>query len=47
MKTFKEFILEIYLNEKSFPSRKEAEDYHKENPPYGDEPLKCLVLLKS
>ena len=37
----------IDISEKSFPSRKEAEDYHKENPPYGDEPLKCLVLLKS
>jgi len=33
MKTFREFILE-----KSFSSRKEAEEYHKENPPYGDEP---------
>jgi len=35
MKTFKEFI---FITEKSFSSRKEAEDYHKENPPYGDEP---------
>jgi len=33
MKTFKEFI-----SEKSFSSRKEAEKYHEENPPYGDEP---------
>lgn len=28
----------IDISEKSFPSRKEAEDYHKENPPYGNEP---------
>jgi hypothetical protein len=33
MKTFREFILE-----KSFSSRKESEEYHRENPPYGDEP---------
>jgi hypothetical protein len=38
MKTFKEFLEELYLTEKTFSTRQQAVDYHKENPPYGDEP---------
>lgn len=37
-KTFKEFVEEAYLIEKTFSTRQAAVDYHKENPPYGDEP---------
>jgi len=45
MKTFREFIEEAYLIEKTFSSRAEAEKYHKENPPFGGEPY--IIKQKS
>jgi hypothetical protein len=38
MKTFKEFITEAYLIEKTTSSKAEGEKYHEENPPFGGEP---------
>jgi hypothetical protein len=40
MKTFKKFLEEAYLSEKTFSSRQEADEYHKENPPFGGEPYR-------
>lgn len=38
MKTFREFLEEAYLLEKTTSSKAEGDEYHEENPPYGDEP---------
>lgn len=46
-KTFKEFVEEAYLIEKTFPNKQAAVDYHKENPPYGDEPYHIRRKNKS
>jgi hypothetical protein len=50
MKTFREFTEIAYnvnLIEKTFSTKKEAEDYHRENPPFGGEPYRIKNKARS
>ena len=40
MKTFREFLEEAYLIEKTLSSKEESDKYAKENPPFGGEPYR-------